>query len=97
MLKRFGPSSKGIISFPKSGWTLAIDLPANIPNLLSTLNEIDEIVASNSGKLYLAKDSRMSSDIFKKTYTNYSRFKSIKEILDPKGIFYSDLAERLKF
>ncbi len=95
VLKRFGPSNKAPLSFPDSGWTLAIDIPAKVPNLLDTLDNIDQLIASNDGSIYLAKDSRMSTEIFRKMYPLYSDWKRIKEKVDPNQIFHSDLAERL--
>jgi decaprenylphospho-beta-D-ribofuranose 2-oxidase len=51
------------------GWTLAADVPAAVPGLLEILDELDKEVAAAGGRLYLAKDSRMSSKMFNKSYT----------------------------
>ena len=95
VLKRFGNSNPAPISFPKKGWTLAIDIPANIKGIYSLLDKLDEIIVSSNGRIYLAKDSRMSPQIFKSSYKDYKKWKSVKQIADPKNIFHSDLAERL--
>jgi len=60
VLKRFGPGNRGPLSFPQSGWTLAADLPAGIPGLGRTLDQLDELISTQRGRLYLAKDSRQS-------------------------------------
>ena len=95
VLKRFGPSNLSPLSFPIEGWTLAIDIPANFKGLMSILDEIDNKVISSGGRIYLAKDSRQSKVMFTKTYQKLSEWKKIKNKLDPKNIFTSDLAERI--
>lgn len=96
VLKRFGKSNNGFLSFPNPGWTLAIDLPGSTKGLLTVLDELDDELQSIGGKLYLAKDSRQTSSMFKKTYKNLEQWLSIKYQMDPKNIFQSDLSRRLK-
>ncbi len=96
VLKKLGKPNKSYLSFPISGWTLSIDLPANNKEVESLLNEIDKEVAHIGGRIYLAKDSRQSEYIFKKTYKLLNIWQEKKRILDPKKIFKSDIAIRLK-
>ena len=96
VLKRFGKNNKGYLSFPISGWTLAVDVPAGIPNLSEALVSLDNEIADKGGRIYLAKDSRQSSEMFLKTYTQFEKWYKIKKEMDPKFIFTSDLAERYK-
>jgi hypothetical protein len=51
------------------------------------MNKLDEIILSFGGKLYPAKDCRMSSSTFKKMYPQIDSFKKYK---DPKisSLFY---------
>ena len=95
VLKRFGTSNSGYLSFPIKGWTLAADVPIAVQGLFEVLNDLDEEIANSGGRLYLAKDSRQSELIFKKTYPNYHKWKKIKSQMDPNFKFYSDLAERI--
>jgi len=82
VLKTFGDyQSPGILSFPASGITLAIDFKMIGEKLLAVLNEIDKIVIKSGGSLYPAKDSRMSSNNFQIFYPNVSEF---KKFIDPK-------------
>ena len=96
VLKRFGRNNNGLLSFPQPGWTLAVDLPGSNLNVLSVLEELDYELASIGGKIYLAKDIRQSSEIFKNTYVSYQDWRSIKNEMDPENIFQSDLSRRLK-
>jgi decaprenylphospho-beta-D-ribofuranose 2-oxidase len=95
VLKRFGPANAGPLSFPQPGWTLAADVPAGIPGLARALDELDEMVASVGGRLYLAKDSRQSPDMLARTYPRLAEWQAIRDRMDPKGVFTSDLARRL--
>ncbi len=95
VLKRFGPCNSSFLSFPQKGWTLAIDIPLTLPNIELTLLKLDLKIAKAGGKIYLAKDSRQSSEIFYKTYPRIKDWKLIRDSLDPNNIFCSDLAKRL--
>ena len=96
VLKRFGAHSEGLLSFPQQGWTVAIDLPGDAPELARSLAEADELVASGGGRLYLAKDARMSAETMAATYPNLPRFREICERVDPEGLLASDMARRLE-
>jgi len=94
VLKRLGNPSEGLLSFPKEGITIAIDMPFS-EKLLKILNRADEIVASHDGRVYLAKDARLSKDMFIKMYPNYFSWIKIKQKIDPENIFQSSLSLRL--
>ncbi len=95
VLKRFGPANPAPLSFPQAGWTLAADVPAGVPGLGAVLDELDELVADAGGRLYLAKDSRQSPQMFARTYPRLAQWQKIRDELDPRGVFTSDLARRL--
>ncbi|MGO9489260.1 MAG: FAD-binding protein [Solirubrobacteraceae bacterium] len=94
-LKRFGPGSGGMLSFPIEGWTLAVDLPAGAPGLRSALDRADELVASVAGRVYLAKDARMRPAAFEAMYPEASGFRELRARIDPHGTLCSDMARRL--
>lgn len=95
VLKRFGPSNPAPLSFPQPGWTLAADVPAANDLLGPVLDELDELVASEGGRLYLAKDSRQSPTMLAKTYPRLSEWQAVRDRMDPRGVFTSDLGRRL--
>lgn len=95
VLKRFGAANPAPLSFPQPGWTLAADVPARIPGLAAALNEMDELVLAAGGRLYLAKDSRMSPEMMSASYPRLPEWRAVRERMDPEHRFTSDLARRL--
>jgi decaprenylphospho-beta-D-ribofuranose 2-oxidase len=96
VLKSFGDRGQGLLSFPRKGYTLALDIPMKGPEMVEFIHELDEIVLSYGGKIYLAKDSLMTSETFHEMYPEVIRFRKIKAEIDPNGIFSSSMARRLK-
>jgi decaprenylphospho-beta-D-ribofuranose 2-oxidase len=94
VLKRFGPANDGLLSFPVAGWTLALDLPAR-PGLAPVLDDLDARVAEAGGRVYLAKDSRLSARTFAAMYPRADEFARVRDRVDPARILASDLARRL--
>jgi decaprenylphospho-beta-D-ribofuranose 2-oxidase len=68
VLKRFGAGAADRpLSFPMEGYTLALDFPMS-PAALSLMDRLDTITRAAGGRLYLAKDSRMTSDTLRAGY-----------------------------
>ena len=53
------------------------------------------MLKSHKNKIYLTKDSFMSEQYFKKTYSNYSKFKKIKNKYDPLNLINSFQSRRI--
>lgn len=94
VLKRFGPAGRGLLSFPAPGWTLAVDLPAR-PGLGRLLDRLDRLVLKAGGRVYLAKDARLSAPDFATMYPQAPRFDDVRRRVDPDGVLRSDLSRRV--
>jgi len=94
VLKRFGPSSGGMLSFPMPGYTLAMDLPVR-SGLDAFLDDLTGIVLAAGGRIYLAKDAHLDPETFRAMYPAFPSWMAIKERVDPDHRFASALSRRL--
>jgi FAD/FMN-containing dehydrogenase len=75
VLKTFGPhASEGILSFPRPGVTLAVDIANRGPDTLRLFERLDGIVAAARGAIYPAKDGRMSARAFAASFPEQRDF-----------------------
>jgi FAD/FMN-containing dehydrogenase len=95
VLKRLGPQGRGLLSFPMAGYTLALDLPFRDDGLFTLLNKLDQIVLQFGGRVYLAKDARLSAESFRAMYPRYEEWLGIKNAVDPQNRFSSSMSRRL--
>jgi decaprenylphospho-beta-D-ribofuranose 2-oxidase len=95
VLKRMGAKGKGLLSFPLAGYTLALDLPIRDKGLFSLLDKLDKIVLQHGGRVYLAKDARLSAESFQAMYPRHEEWLRIKTEIDPQHRFSSSLSRRL--
>lgn len=94
VLKRLGPED-GWLSFPTEGYTLALDMPVK-PGLDRFLYQLDELVIQYGGRVYLAKDARLSAEAFRAMYPKFPQWLEVKSKIDPENRFSSALSERLQ-
>ncbi|MGD8911944.1 MAG: FAD-binding oxidoreductase [Candidatus Thiodiazotropha sp.] len=82
VLKLFGDKpSPGLLSFPLSGATLALDFPNNGEKVLHLLDQLDEVTRSVGGRVNPSKDARMRPADFQQGYPNWTK---MEEFIDPQ-------------
>ena len=84
VLKLLGPGDPdAIMSFPIAGFTLALDFKVS-SGLFRLLDHLDQMVLAYGGRVYLAKDARMSANFFRQSYSKTvpqnERFQSLQSI-----------------
>ncbi|MEJ7712088.1 MAG: hypothetical protein WKF84_20065 [Pyrinomonadaceae bacterium] len=86
VLKRFGEAGRGLLSFPMSGFTLALDIPfsSDLPKLLARL---DEIVLRHSGRVYLAKDAALAPEALRRCTPAWKASGPLSAASTPKTYF----------
>jgi len=82
------------LSFHQNGWAVAVDFPYKEFNNQSIRNFYKKLIEHN-GKVYLAKDSTLNRDEFRKMYPEYNDWIKVIKQIDPKNIYQSALSDRL--
>ncbi len=79
VLKTFGDRTPpGLLSFVRPGVTLALDF-ANRPATSALFDRLDAIVRMAGGRIYLAKDARMSRAMFEASYPRLEEFHQYRD------------------
>lgn len=78
VLKLYGNANNNMLSFPMEGYSLAIDFKME-PGLLELLDKLDKIVLYHEGRIYLAKDARVSKGVFEKGYPRIEEFRKFRK------------------
>jgi FAD/FMN-containing dehydrogenase len=91
VLKTFGDRSPaGLLSFARSGVTLALDFPNRGDRTEELFRTLDKIVSDSGGTLNPSKDARMSREMFQSGYPKLEEFLKYR---DPRIV--SDFARRV--
>lgn len=95
VLKRMGTGSPGLLSFPREGLTLALDLPMQGEGTIRLFRDLYAMTAEFGGRVYLAKDAFLTPDLFRRMYPQWESFQEVKSRIDPQGRFRSLLSDRI--
>ncbi|TFU03181.1 FAD-binding oxidoreductase [Polymorphobacter arshaanensis] len=95
VLKRMGPASFGMLSFPMEGYTLAMDFPATPANL-ALLARLDAITAEHGGRIYLTKDACTTPAAVARGYPRLEAFREVRRRYGLAGRIESLQSRRLE-
>jgi FAD/FMN-containing dehydrogenase len=80
VLKMFGGRpSPGILSFPRSGATLALDFPNRGGSTRRLLDAMAGVVIDAGGRLYPAKDATMSAQAFRSGFPEWQKVELLRD------------------
>jgi decaprenylphospho-beta-D-ribofuranose 2-oxidase len=94
ILKRFGKESGGMLSFPREGYTFAIDFPVRA-HIAELAHRLDAMVLEAGGRIYLGKDSYVTAATFRRMYPRIDEWLAVKAKYDPENVFVSDQGRRV--
>jgi FAD/FMN-containing dehydrogenase len=94
VVKDCGEEGEGLLSFPRRGVSVALDLPlrAGTPQLIEAL--ADRVIAEG-GRIYLAKDAFVRADQFAAMEPRLAEFRRIRDQWDPDRRLRSAQSQRL--
>ena len=95
VLKLCGPANDNYLSFPLEGYSLALDFKIE-PGVFDLLNLLDEIVVQHGGRIYLAKDARVSRVVYEKGYPYIEAFRALRQQYKMHEKFNSLQSRRLE-
>ena len=94
VLKLYGKCNDNYLSFPLEGYSLALDFKVG-DKIFTLLDELDEIVQQLGGRIYLAKDARVSKENFEKGYPKIEKFRNYRKKQGMDKVFNSAQSQRL--
>ena len=94
VIKDCGLEGEGLLSFPKPGISIALDL-AMRNDTQALIDSMNELVIAEGGRIYLAKDALSRPDHFAAMEPRLDHFLQVRRQWDPDGRIRSALSVRL--
>jgi FAD/FMN-containing dehydrogenase len=95
VLKDCGEEGEGLLSFPKLGSTIAVDIPlASHEHGLRVTADFNDYVLGHGGRIYLAKDAFTTREHLAAMYPRLPEFQAIRQKYDPERRLRSALGVR---
>lgn len=96
VFKDCGDEGEGLLSFPRRGTSIALDVPIrSLDETRRLVRELNAFVLDHGGRIYLAKDAFTTPDEFRRMYPQWERFQSIRDEWDPERRLRSAMSVRL--
>ncbi len=85
VIKDCGPEGKGMISFPKPGVSYALDFPVVEGHTQRLVDALNDFVAAEGGRIYLAKDAFTRAEHFRAMEPRLDAWTAVRRAWDPQG------------
>ncbi len=94
VIKDCGPEGKGLLSFPKAGISIALDIPVT-DDTQGLVDALNEAVIAEGGRVYLAKDAFTRAEHFQAMEPRLPAWTAVRRRWDPEGRIRSAQSVRL--
>lgn len=94
VIKDCGPEGMGMLSFPKPGISIALDIPIT-DHTQALVDALNDAVAAEGGRIYLAKDALTRAAHFRAMEPRLDAFLAVRRKWDPEGRIKSAQSVRL--
>jgi FAD/FMN-containing dehydrogenase len=94
VIKDCGPEGTGVLSFPRPGISIAVDIPVR-KGTQALIDALNDTVIGLGGRIYLAKDAFTRAEHFQKMEPRLAEFEAIRRRWDPERRFRSAQSVRL--
>lgn len=84
VIKDCGPEGEGLLSFPRPGTSIALDIPVR-DGTQALVDALNELVIREGGRVYLAKDQFTRPEHFQAMEPRLAEFQAIRRRFDPQG------------
>jgi decaprenylphospho-beta-D-ribofuranose 2-oxidase len=95
VVKDCGAEGKGMLSFPKPGISIALDLPMHEDKTQAITDSLNDVVISAGGRIYLTKDALTRPEHFRAMEPRLDAWNAVRKKWDPEGRIRSAQSVRL--
>jgi FAD/FMN-containing dehydrogenase len=94
VIKDCGPEGEGLLSFPRAGISIALDLAIR-DQTQALVDALNQVVIEEGGRVYLAKDALSRPADFAAMDPRIAEFQRVRRAWDPEGKLRSAQSVRL--
>ena len=94
VVKDCGDEGEGLLSFPRRGVSVALDLPVR-SDTRALVEALGDLVIAEGGRIYLAKDAFLRADQFQAMEPRLPEFERVRDRWDPERRLKSAQSQRL--
>ena len=95
VVKDFGRNGSGLLSFPRPGITVTLDVPLAGEETQQAIDALNRITIAAGGRVYLAKDLLTRPEHFRALEPRLDAFQEVRRRFDPERRIGSALSVRL--
>jgi hypothetical protein len=95
VIKDCGAEGKGMLSFPRPGMSIAMDFPIHPDGTPALVDQLNELVIAEGGRIYLTKDTFTRPEHFRAMEPRLDAFNAVRRRWDPQVRIRSAQSVRL--